>query len=204
MGLIFCMECRREVSDKAGKCPYCGAPFAAGSTSWVPVARASRNRGGIVRAAIYVLVVAALGGAWWFWQAATSNRQAPFSAGVTAAFREPRTIANERVALAAGQNVSYAFALETDSRVHVRVASVADPVDMMLMPKADAQKFRRAGGDLFGGGYSAFPAFSQRQIGILDKTEVVPKGEWALVILRPGGGAPGKSESSTEVALTVY
>ncbi len=204
MGLIFCMECRREVSDKGSKCPYCGAPFAAGSASWGPAAPASRKRGGTVRVVKFVLLVAVLGGAYWVWQAATSVKKAPFSAGLAAAFRDARKIADERLALKPGQHVSYAFGLDTDSRVHVRIVAVSDPVDTMLMSKPDADRFLHAAGDLFAGGYSGQPAFSSKQVGMLDKTEIVPKGEWVLVVVRPRDGGSGAPGSSTEVALTVY
>lgn len=205
MSLVFCMECRKEVSDKARKCPHCGAPIAPGAASRVAGAPRSRKSGGAIRAVVkFVLFVAVVGGGWWIWQAATSDRKAPFSAGLTAAFREPRKIADERLALAAGRHAAIGFGLETDSRVHVRVTAVTDPVDVMLMSKADAEKYRKAGGDLFGGGYTGLPALSSRQVGMLDKTEIVPKGEWSLVLLRPRDGGSGKAESSADVAVTVY
>ncbi len=203
MGLIYCMECRKEVSDKARKCPHCGAPIARANLPWAPAASGSRT-GGALRAALkFVLFVAVVGGGWWIWQAMTSDTKAPFSAGLTAAFREPRKVADERITLKAGQHVSYPFALETDARVHVRITAVADPVDMMLMSRADAEKFRGAGGNLLGG-YSGFPALSSRQVGMLDKTEVVPKGEWSLVLLRPKDTPSPKPEAAADVAVTVY
>lgn len=204
MALIFCMECRREVSDKARKCPHCGAPIAANTVSWIPAPSGSRNRGGAVRAVKFVLLIVVLGAAWWGWQAATSDKKAPFSAGFTAAFREPRKIAEERVALKPGQHVSYAFGLETDSRVNLRITAVTCPVDMMLMSKADAERFRTAGGDPFGGAYSGFPALTSTQVGMLEKTEVVTKGEWTLVVMRPKGGATGTESAPADIALTVY
>lgn len=204
MALIYCMECRKEVSDRAGRCPHCGAPIASGKSSWKPASSGSAGRGRALSAAKYVFFAAILGAAWWIWQAATSDTKAPFSAGLSAAFREPRTVADGRVALKAGQHVSYAFGLETDSRVHVRVTALAAPVEMMLMPKAEAERFRNAAGDLFGGAYSGFRAFSSKQVGLMDKTEVVPKGEWSLVVVRPKDASPDKEEASTEIAVTVY
>ncbi len=148
----------------------------------------------MLRVVKVVLFIAVLGGAYWVWQAATSDKKAPFSAGFTAAFRDARKIADDRLALKPGQRVAYAFALETDSRVHVSITAVADPVEMKLMSKGDADRFLKAGGDdLFGGGYSGYPAFSGKQVGILDKTEVVPRGEWALVVVRPREGGSGKA-----------
>lgn len=204
MALIFCVECRQEVSDKARRCPHCGAPIAASTVSWVPAASGSRRAGGAMRVATVVLFIAVLGAGWWIWQATTSDKKAPFSAGFTAAFREPRKIAEERVALKPGQHVSYAFGLETDSRVNLRITAVTSPVAMMLMSKADAERFRTAGGDLFGGAYSGFPALTSTQVGMLEKTEVVTKGEWTLVVMRPKGGATGTESAPADIALTVY
>ena len=204
MALIVCLECRKEVSDKARKCPHCGAPIASATSAWRPAASGSVNRSRAVRAARYVFFAAVLGAAWWIWQAATSEKKAPFSAGLTAAFRDPMKVADERVALKEGQHVSYAFALETDSRVHVRVIATGDALDVMLMPKTEAERFRQAGGSLFGGGYAGRPDLSSRQVGWLDKTEVVTKGEWALVVMRPKETSPGKEGNAAEIGVTVY
>ncbi len=204
MARVVCMECRKEVSGNAEKCPHCGARVApvAVAACWTPVAT-GRGRASAWRAARYILLLAVLAAGWWVWQAMTSDKRAPFSAGFSAAFREPRTIADERLALKAGQNVVYAFSLQTDSRVHVRVTAVTGPVDMMLLTRADADRFRSAGGELFGGGYSGHPAFSETQVGMLDKTDVAKKGEWALVVMRPKGAA-GPESVPAEIGLTVY
>ncbi len=204
MARVVCMECRNEVSDNAEKCPHCGARLAPGAAAacWTPVST-GRSRGSAWRVVRYILLLAVLAAGWYVWQSMTSDRKAPFSAGFSAAFREPRTIADERPSLKAGQNVMYAFALHTDSRVHVRVTAVTGPVDTMLLSKADAERFRSAGAELFGGGYSGHLAFSETQVGMLDKTDVVKKGEWALVVMRPKGAA-GRESAPTEIAVTVY
>ena len=204
MALIVCLECRKDVSDKARKCPHCGAPIASGVSTWKPGAAGPLKKKPAIRAVKYVLVIAVLGAAWWIWQAATSDKKAPFSAGLAAAFREPRKVADTREALKGGQHVSYAFGLETDSRVHVRVIAMADAVEVMLMPKTEAERFRNAEGNLFGGGYTCFEALSSRQVGWLDKTEVVPKGEWSLVVMRPKAASPGKEGAPADIAVTVY
>ncbi len=204
MALIVCLECRKEVSDKAGKCPHCGAPIASPTSAWRPAASGSPMKGRAIRAARYVLFAAVLGAAWWIWQAATSGKRAPLSAGLTAAFRDPVKVADERVALKEGQHVSYPFALKTDSRVHVRVIATGDALDVMLMPRTEAERFRQAGGSLFGGQYAGRQDLSSRQVGWLDKTEVVTKGDWALVVMRPKESSPGKEGNAAEIAVTVY
>ncbi len=205
MALIVCLECRKEVSDKARKCPHCGAPIGSGASSGYLGAYASpKKKSAAIRLVKYVLLIAVLGGAWWIWQAVTSNKKAPLSAGLTAVFREPRKVADTRVDLNEGQHVSYAFGLETESRVSVRVTAKGDTVDVMLMPKPEAEMFRNAGGNLFGGGYSCLEALSSSQAAWLDKTEVVPKGEWSLVVMRPKKASPGKEGVPVEIAVTVY
>ncbi len=208
MALVVCIECQKEVSDKAEQCPHCGARIrpaptpTATAACWTPVST-GRSRSSAWRVVRYILLLAVVAAGWWVWQSMTSDKKAPFSAGFSAAFREPRTIADERPSLKAGQNVVYTFALQTDARVHVRVTAVTGPVDMMLLAKADADRFRSAGGELFGGGYSGHPAFSETQVGMLDKTDVVKKGEWALVVMRPKGAA-GAESAPAQIALTVY
>ena len=212
MALVVCIECKKEISDKAETCPHCGARIAPGGSGaatataacWTPQMATGRARGNAWRIVRYVLIVVVLAAGWWIWQATTSNQRAPFSAGLSGAFRESRTVVDERQTLKAGQHLAYDLALQTDSRVHVRVTAMAAPVDMMLMSKQDGRQFLNAGGELFGGGYAGHAAFSEAQVGMMDKTEVVKKGDWTLVVMRPKGGATSPESAGVEIGLTVY
>ncbi len=204
MAQIVCMDCGKEVPERVRKCPHCGALIACATAYWTSSSTRGSKMGGVLRVARFILIVVALGAAYWAWQATTSDKKAPFSAGLKGAFREPTNVVDERVPMSAGQNVSYAFGVETDARVHVSVISAGCPVDVMLMPKAEAARFARSGGSLFGGGYDFRPNLSLAQVGLMDKTEVVPKGEWSLVVMRPEDAAAGRAKASVSIALTVY
>jgi hypothetical protein len=98
----------------------------------------------------------------------------------------------------------YTFRLVTDSRVRVQVAAEPKNVDVMLMTKEDQEKFRQAAGKLFGGQYTYRQALSSQQILRMDKTEVVPQGEWSIVVMRPAESLLFQEQTKANVVVTVY
>jgi hypothetical protein len=75
MALIKCSECGKEISDRAGACPGCGAPVA-GGTATAPLSAAVTNSVRVERAGfkweatgfvlILVAIIAGIAGAGWF------------------------------------------------------------------------------------------------------------------------------------------
>jgi hypothetical protein len=136
---------------------------------------------------------------YWVWRASTSNRAAPLSAGIFAGFRQPKTVVDERVELKQEQFVSYSFGLKTDSRVEIQVKAVPQHVDVILMKKEEADKLRQNSGRISGGEYKHMQALSSNQVHWMDKTEVLPKGEWSIIVMRSSEAA-----TSLNVIVTVY
>ena len=210
MALIECPECKKQVSDKAPACPQCGAPIVAAPpmpSPETPVPAetpAPAKKGPKIHPVFLVLLVVAAAGILWLWRSATSDRAAPPSAGLSGALRQPKKFVDERIELNEGQSMSYSFRLGTDSRVRVQVTAEPKNVDVMLMSKEDQEKFRQVAGKLFGGQYTYRQALSSQQILRMDKTEVVPEGEWSIVVMRPQESLLFRDKTSANVVVTVY
>jgi hypothetical protein len=202
MSLIECPECKKQISDKALKCPQCGAPIASISSP-SPTGHSFSKKGTKIRIILALLVII-VGVSYWFWRASTSNRAAPPSAGLSAALRQPVKVVDEQVELKEGQFVSYFFALRTDARVQVQVNAQPKHVDVMLMTKEEADKFRQVSGSLFGGQYTYRQAFSSKQVLRMDKTEILPKGEWTIIVMRPSEALLFQKGTSLNIIVTVY
>ena len=65
MALIKCVECGKEISDKASACPSCGVPVAGNSQVHVRVTRTGARWEGIGFVMIAVGLVSMLAG--WHW-----------------------------------------------------------------------------------------------------------------------------------------
>lgn len=46
MAIVFCQECRKEISDKAQACPHCGAPLALAAEKPIPVVVVTEGKKG--------------------------------------------------------------------------------------------------------------------------------------------------------------
>lgn len=58
MGLITCPDCKREVSDKAERCPHCGSPLREAVTVALPPERSGCARGcGILILGFVVIMI---------------------------------------------------------------------------------------------------------------------------------------------------
>lgn len=210
MALIECPECKNQISDKASACPKCGVPIASTLSTPTTETPASPEVSGPakkafkVRPVFLVLLVVAAAGVFWFWRSATSDRAATPSAGLSGALRQPKKLVDERIELNEGQSMSYSFRLGTDSRVRVQVTAEPKNVDVMLMSKEDQEKFRQVAGKLFGGQYTYRQALSSEKILQMDKTEVVPEGEWSIVVMRPQESLLFQDKTTANVIVTVY
>lgn len=206
MALIECPECKKQISDKALRCPHCGAPKVS-IASPIPGApglfEKPRKR---TRIRIFLLLLLAIivVVSYWFWRASKSSRVAPPSAGIFAAFRQPKTVIDERVELKQGQFIFYRFGLRTDARVEVQVNAEPQHVDVTIMTKEEADKLRQTSGRLSGGEYKYVQALSSKQVHRMDKTEVLPKGEWTVFVFRPSEALLSQEGTSVNITVTVY
>ena len=210
MALIECPECRNQISNKAPACPQCGVPIASTlsalttETTASPEVSGSAKKGFKIHPAFLVLLVVAAAVIFWLWRSATSDRAAPPSAGLSGALRQPDKLVDERIELNEGQSTFYSFRLRTDARVRVQVTAEPKNVDVMLMSKEDQEKFRQVAGKLFGGQYTYRQALSSKQILRMDKTEVVPEGEWSIVVMRPQESLLLREKTTANIVVTVY
>ncbi len=203
MALIECPECKREVSDKAPTCPHCGVAIAGAGLHKPEVPRITKKRP-VVGPILLLLLIVVGAGLIWLWRAATSEKAAPTSAGPAASLRQPKKLVDERIQLKEGQYIIYSFVLYTDSRVQVQIAAEPKHVDVMLMTKAEAEKFRDVTGNLFGGKYTYRQALSGRLVLKMDKTEILPQGEWSIVVMRPSETLLFGKETAATVTVTAY
>jgi len=207
MALIECPECKYQISDKAPNCPKCGAPkISRSSPSPVATNLPKTRRPGKRHTTkiIFVFFVLILGIGYWLWRATTSDEAAPLSAGFFAAFRQPERVVNERAELKEGEFASYFFALRTDARVQVQVSAGPKNVDVMLMTKEEAERLRQSPDNLFGGRYTYREDLSSKQVHAMDRTEVLPKGEWTIVVMRPSEGLLPEKGTSVNIIVTTY
>lgn len=206
MALRECPECKKQISDKALRCPQCGAPrvsIAPQDPKTLGLFEKPKKR---IRSRIFLLLPLAIiiGISYWFWRASTSHRVAPPSAGFFAALRQPKKVVDERLELKEGQFVSYPFALRTDARVEVEVNAEPKHVDVMLMTREEASKFRGISGRLSEGEFAYGQGLSSKQVHRMDKTEVLPKGEWTIIVFRPSEALLSREGTSVNIIVTVY
>ena len=210
MALVNCPDCGKSVSDQAAACPQCGHPIkiqAAPAAASILVAAAAPARSQerprtrpIAWVALIILVV----GGFLVWRAVNSDTAAPLTAGLTAALRQPHKVVDERIQLKEGEYHVYGFTLNSDARVQVQVGATPKDVDVMLMNKAEFEKFQQVSGSLFGGQYSYRQALSGKGILNLDRTETLPAGTWSIVVMRPSEALLLRKETNASVIVTVY
>jgi hypothetical protein len=205
MALIECGECSRQVSDKAPACPGCGAPVASAKVSSAvatarPVAALPKKKGTLLP-----LLLALLCGAGYLAYRANSGPAGSISpAGSPPVFRQPEKVVSERVSLKEGEARMYSFTLQSAAKVGVKINANPKNVDVMLMTAADLNSYKNAHGKLFGGRYSYRKALSRQGILEMTESEVLPPGEWAIVVQRPDEDALFKHDTSASVDVTVY
>ena len=189
MALTACPECRGQVSDKAPKCPHCGASL--------------KSRGCLTAIGVLLIAVVAFYGIPWFieWRAAHSDTVALPSAGLAGSISPARELVNEAVELNEGQYQYYSFQLKRDSRVQVKVEAAPKHVDVMLMTPSQAELFRdMSPGETF----HYKEALHGDQVIRFDETEIIPEGEWVIVVFRPLENIWSPQSTVADIEITVY
>jgi hypothetical protein len=72
------------------------------------------------------------------------------------------------------------------------------------MRKEDADRLRQTPGRLSGGEYKYVEALSSKQVHRMDKTEVLPKGEWAVIVMQPSEALSFQERTSVSIVVTAY
>jgi hypothetical protein len=204
MALIDCQECGKQISDKASACPNCGAPVSAASSQAAPVIPKKQGSSPTTKVLGVIVLAMLLFVLWGMWRSVTNDKAAPPTAGLFGAIRQPVKVVNERTQLNEGQSMIYGFTLNTDSRVQVQVNAQPKDVDVMLMTAVQAQRFRDVSGQLFGGNYTYTQALSGQRILNMDKTVALPKGDWAIVVMRPREAILLQDSTAAQTLVTVY
>ncbi|HEV8243502.1 MAG TPA: zinc ribbon domain-containing protein [Nitrospirales bacterium] len=204
MALIDCAECGKQLSDKALACPHCGAPPTVATDSQATT-KPSTKTSSTVRLIVAVLILGIVVlFAWGVWRAMPREKAAPLSAGLKETLRQPKKIVNARVQLNEGQHVQYSFTLNSDARVQVKVTAQPKQVDVMLMTRPQAEKFREAAGNLFGGQYAYQKALSSQSVLQMNRTGALPRGEWSIIVKRPSEALLFQDPTDAEIVVTVY
>jgi len=194
MALINCAERGKQLSDKASACPQCGAP-----------PKPSPKTSSTVRRIVVVLMLGiAVLFAWGVWRVIPRAKAVPLSADLKVALRQPKKVVNERVQLNEGQHVQYSFTLNSYARIQVKVTAQPKQVDVMLMTRPQAEKFREAAGKLFDGQYSYQKALSSQSVLHMNRTEALPRGEWSIIVKRPSEAMLFQDPTAAEIVVTVY
>ena len=189
MALTACSECGNQVSDKASKCPHCGASL--------------KSHGCLIVIGVILIAVVAFYGISWLieWRAAHSDTAAPPSAGLAGAISPSQELANAAVELDEGQYQYYSFQLKRDSRIHVKIAAAPKHVNVMLMTPSQAELFREASpSEVF---YYSEVLHGDKVVRF-DETEIVPEGEWVIVVFRPPENIWSPQSTVVDIMITVY
>ena len=88
-------------------------------------------------------------------------------------------------------------------KVEVDVTADPKPVRVMLMNAEDAAKFKAATGDLFGGSYTYRQALAGRRVLTMNRADVIPTGDWTVVVMRPQDSVLFKESTAAKITLTL-
>ena len=223
MALISCGECGKQISDKAGACPNCGAPVqqtqaasapaapkpepprtepsatsAPVATTTAPEKRTNWTRTIIIAVAASVVGVVLL-------------TQIPGVLGPTFTHRlasgrilpSKHVVTSERIRLAEGEAKAFGFALPGQSTVEVSVEASPKQVDVYLMTEAEWKKFKDANESFFGGSFTYRQSrLSSKSILRMDETDDLPFGSYRVVVRRPNDSLLFGDDTAATVNIT--
>jgi hypothetical protein len=150
-----------------------------------------------------VITIVVFAGYLFYAQSAHRRPDNP-AAGLKSVFREPEKVVSERVGLKEGEARMYGFTLRSGAKVEVKVTARPKNVDVMLMTAEDLAKFKAAHGKLLGGKYTYREALSRKGILSMTESDVLPAGEWTIVVQRPQESALFGDDTAASVDVTVY
>lgn len=193
MPLVKCDECLGQVSDQAFECPHCG----------VPLRSRPRVKKGVTWLGLAAFVIAFAVG-YYVVRAANSDEAAPPSAGLAGALRPSQELLDTSYEIDEGGYFFQSFELLTDARVQLEVYARPESVDVMLMTPSDFENYREVQQDLSGGKFTYRSSLSSKEVVRFDQTEILPKGEYVIVIARPIENVLFPQSTTTDITVTVY
>ena len=131
-----------------------------------------------------------------------SDEAAPPDAGLAGAIRPAQELLDSSRELGEGQYIFQSFELLSAARVHVEIYAAPEPVNVMLMTPSDLDGYREA--LRAGGGYTYRQALSEKEVIRFDQTEILPEGEWTVVVERPLESLLSPQSTTVDITITVY
>ena len=199
-----CAECGKPLSNKDPTCPHCGAAATSGTQSGKPVDTAPRKHLSPRKLVTIVVLIGLECLLFWRWGANNSDKAVPAAAALAAPTSPPEKVVHERNQLQEGQSAAYSFTLNSDARVHLEVTATPKPVDVLLMSSDEAIKFRESQKKVFGGDYAYRQTLSALHILTMDKTDILPQGNWVIVVVRPQETILFRKDTAASMILTIY
>lgn len=198
MALIKCLECGREVSDKANACPQCGAPIvskAVPAPSPVVTAPALTKAKPRVRVTTLVLLAGLAFAGYLVYRVQSGS-------SIRSAVAGPEMVFSETVSLDEGQARGYAFSLPTHRRVEVAVTATPSSVNVYLMNEQDWLQYNKIRQKLTGGNFTYRRALSRQSVLNMKQTDMLPPGSWRVVVERPSESLFGGKSTAATVKVT--
>jgi len=204
MALIECRECNKQVSDKATTCPHCGAPVEHPTTEAVEKQpeqadkpkRAEKEQWKYRKPLLTIVSLVILAVVIVIFMRVRSG------SSLRGAVTGPETIISEKISLKEGQAMSYSFTVPSQRRVEVEVEARPKAVNVMLMTESDWKKYKKAKGALFGGKYTYRRALSSKSILKMKESDILPAGNWKIVVERPSESLLFGDDTTAKVKIT--
>ena len=160
------------------------------------------------------------------WRSLYSDEAAPLSAGLSGAVRPPQELFDESIRIGEGGYKYYSFELYTSARVRVEVYTSPAHVNVMLMTPSDFEGYQQAMRNAehllqsialldlegilesieqdSGIGYTRRELLSSENVVQYDRTEMLPSGEWIIVVERPLENVFSPQSTTANITITVY
>ncbi|HEY2384929.1 MAG TPA: hypothetical protein VGK48_27455 [Terriglobia bacterium] len=138
---------------------------------------------------------------------ANNRRQDIPAAAFATPTSPPQDVIHQRSQIKEGDSATRAFFLDKDSRVRIEITATPRPVDVMIMTGDEAAKFREGEGKFFAflaPEYTYQKSLSAQDVMTMDKTDILPQGNWVLVIAHPREAVFFKKDTVVSTVLTIY
>ena len=144
-----------------------------------------------------------------FWRRGANNRDkaAPSAATFVAPGSPPQSVLHQRNQLKEGESATHSFFLAQNARVHIEITATPKPVDVMVMTSDEAAKFQQGQGKFFAflaPEYTYRQTLSAQDVSTMDRSDILPPGNWVIVITLPRQAVFFKKDTAVSTILTIY